>query len=112
MTKKTVGRALSGIVMAAALSFPAFAQTNEINIYSQRQNYLIQPLLDTFSKETGIRVNVIFAQSGLVERMAAEGANSPADLLLTADIGFLASAIDAGVTQPIKSDVVDKNIPA
>jgi iron(III) transport system substrate-binding protein len=112
MKQKSMGRVLAGIALAAAFSAPAFAQTNEINVYSQRQNYLIQPILDTFSKETGIRVNVIFAQNGLVERMAAEGANSPADLLLTADIGFLTSAIDAGVTQPIKSDVVAKNIPA
>jgi iron(III) transport system substrate-binding protein len=110
MKRKTMWPALSGIALAAA--FSAFAAENEVNIYSQRQNYLIQPLLDTFSKETGIRVNVIFAQSGLVERMAAEGANSPADLLLTADIGFLSNAIEAGVTQPIKSETVTKNIPA
>jgi iron(III) transport system substrate-binding protein len=112
MKKKTLGRVLSGIALAAAFSAPASAQTNEVNIYSMRQNYLIQPLLDTFSKETGVKVNVIFAQNGLIERMAAEGANSPADLLLTADIGFLVNAVDAGVAQPIKSEVVEKNIPA
>ena len=112
MKQKTLRPALCGIAMAAAFSNTAFADDNEVNIYSQRQNYLIQPLLDTFSKETGIRVNVIFAQTGLVERMAAEGANSPADLLLTADIGFLVNAIDAGVTQPIKSETVTTNIPA
>jgi len=113
MNKKILGRLASGIALAAAVSAaPALAQTKEINIYSQRQNYLIQPLLDTFSKETGIKVNVIFAQNGLVERMKAEGANSPADLLLTADIGFLTNAVEAGVTQPIKSETVEKNIPA
>jgi iron(III) transport system substrate-binding protein len=112
MNQKNLGRALCGIAIAAASCAPALAAENQLNIYSQRQNYLIQPLLDTFSKETGIQVNVIFAQSGLVERMAAEGANSPADLMLTADIGFLISAIDAGVTQPIASDVVANNIPA
>ena len=111
MTQMTLRRTLCGAVMAAAITTPAFA-ADEVNIYSQRQNYLIQPLLDAFTKETGVRVNVIFAQQGLVERMAAEGASSPADLMLTADIGFLTSAVDAGVTQPIKSDVVEKNIPA
>ena len=110
MQHKTLRRMLCGAAMAATVSTPAFA-VDEVNIYSQRQNYLIQPLLDAFSKETGVRVNVIFAQQGLVERMAAEGPSSPADLMLTADIGFLASAVEAGVTQPIKSDVVEKNIP-
>jgi iron(III) transport system substrate-binding protein len=104
-------RALYGAAMAAAVATPALA-ADEVNIYSQRQNYLIQPLLDAFTKETGVKVNVIFAQQGLVERMAAEGANSPADLMLTADIGFLTSAVEAGVTQPIKSEVIEKNIPA
>jgi iron(III) transport system substrate-binding protein len=111
MTPTTLRRLICGAAIATAFSTPAFA-ADEVNIYSQRQNYLIQPLLDAFSKETGVRVNVIFAQQGLVERMAAEGANSPADLMLTADIGFLTSAVEAGVTQPIKSETVEKNIPA
>lgn len=110
MRQKTFGR-LCGIAAVMAFSVPAFA-ADEVNIYSQRQNYLIQPLLDAFTKETGVKTNVIFAQNGLVERIAAEGANSPADLLLTADIGFLTAAVDQGVTQPIKSAVIDKNIPA
>ena len=112
MIRKTLGRTLGGIALAAAFTLPALAQTKEVNIYSQRQNYLIQPLLDAFTKETGIKVNVIFAQTGLVERMVAEDKNSPADLMLTADIGFLINAVQAGVTQPIKSEVVEKNIPA
>lgn len=112
MKQKTFGAALCGSVMAAAVSVPALAQGNEVNIYSQRQNYLIQPLLDSFTKATGTQVKVIFAQNGLVERIAAEDKSSPADLLLTADIGFLTSAVQAGITQPIVSDVVAKNIPA
>jgi iron(III) transport system substrate-binding protein len=111
MNQTTLRRLLLSAAMTATISTPAMA-ADEVNIYSQRQNYLIQPLLDAFTKDTGIKVNVIFAQNGLVERIAAEGANSPADLLLTADIGFLTSAVEAGVSQPIKSDVVEKNIPA
>jgi len=112
MRQKTLGTALYGIAIAAAFSAPALAQGSEVNVYSQRQNYLIQPLLDSFTKATGIQTKVIFAQNGLVERIAAEDKSSPADLLLTADIGFLTSAVDAGITQPIKSEVVEKNIPA
>lgn len=112
MSTSPLTRFLSCVTLSAAVAIPAMAEANEVNIYSQRQNYLIQPLLDAFSKETGIKVNVIFAQSGLVERIAAEGASSPADLLLTADIGFLTSAIEAGISQEIKSDTVARNIPA
>jgi iron(III) transport system substrate-binding protein len=109
MKQKILG-CLCGVAVMAAVATPAVA--DEVNIYSQRQNYLIQPLLDAFTKETGIKTNVIFAQSGLAERIAAEGANSPADLLLTADIGFLTAAVEQGITQPIQSETVAKNIPA
>ena len=62
---------------------------------------LIDPLLADFTKQTGIKTNVIFAEEGLIERMDAEGRNSPADVLLTVDIGRLMQAKDADVTQPI-----------
>ena len=55
----------------------------EVNVYSYRQPYLIDPLFKKFTEETGIKVNVIYAEKGLIERMAAEGRNSPADVLLT-----------------------------
>lgn len=110
--KPRIFSGLGAAFLAASFAAPAFAQNNEVNIYSLRQTSLIQPLLDAFTKETGIKTNVIFAQSGLIERIAAEGANSPADVLLTADIGFLTSAVEQGVAQPVKSDVIEKNIPA
>jgi iron(III) transport system substrate-binding protein len=97
---------------AIALATPAFAQTNEVNVYSSREHKLIQPLLDAFTKDTEIKVNVISASSGLEQRIKTEGANSPADLLLSVDIARLQEAENLGITQPIKSDVVDKVIPA
>jgi len=112
MKPRLYARFLCGAALAASVATPALAQSKEVNVYSLRQTYLIQPLLDAFTKQTGIKTNVIFAQGGLIERIAAEGANSPADVLLTADIGFLAAAVEQGVTQPIKSEVVEKNIPA
>lgn len=101
---------LGSALILAAISGPALADS--VNIYSLRQTYLIQPLLDAFTKETGIETKVIFADKGLIERIAAEGENTPADVLVTADIGLLASAVERGITQPIKSAAVEANIPA
>ncbi len=84
------------------------ARSTSIPIASSK---LIQPLLDAFTKDTGIKVNVISASSGLEQRIKTEGANSPADVLLTVDIGRLDDAVQAGITQPIKSDVLDKIVP-
>ncbi|WP_244616156.1 Fe(3+) ABC transporter substrate-binding protein [Rhizobium sp. RU20A] len=96
----------------AGVAAPAFAD-GEINIYSYRQPDLIQPLLDAFTKDTGIKTNVLFLDKGLVERLQAEGANSPADVILTVDISRLTEAKDAGVTQPVVGDaVIEKDIPA
>ena len=74
----------------------AAAEPGEVNIYSYRQPYLINPLLKEFSAETGVKVNVIFAEKGLIERIQAEGHNSPADVLLTVDVGNLTQATAAG----------------
>jgi len=83
----------------------------EVNVYSYRQPYLIEPLLKEFTKETGIKVNVIFAEKGLIERIQAEGRNSPADVLLTVDVGNLTQATAAGIAQPISSPVLEAAIP-
>lgn len=94
----------------ASTALPAMAQ--EINVYSHRQPELIQPLVDAFTAETGIAVNVAFVDKGMAERLVAEGARSPADLVLTVDIARLQQVVDAGVTQPVQSDVLEANIPA
>jgi iron(III) transport system substrate-binding protein len=91
----------------ATLPVAASAQ-GDVNVYSYREGKLIQPLLDAFTKDTGIKVNVVSASSGLEQRIKTEGANSPADVLLTVDIGRLEDAVQAGITQPIKSDVLEK----
>lgn len=91
-------------------ALPALAE--EVNIYSHRQPELIQPLLDAFTAETGITVNVAFVDKGMAERLVAEGDRSPADLVLTVDIARLMEVVNAGVTQPVDSAVLDANIPA
>jgi len=103
--------AACSILFAAVCATSAFA-AGEVNIYSYREPGLINPLLAAFTKETGIKTNVVFANSGLIERLAAEGKNSPADLLLTPESGLLLQAEAAGVTQPVHSDVLKKAIPA
>ena len=103
-------RALVCALALALSTGSALAET--VNIYSYRQPDLIQPLLDGFTKETGIETKVLFADKGLGERIAAEGPNSPADVLLTVDIGRLQGAKELGITQPVTSPVVKENVPA
>ena len=99
-------------VTATSVPSPVPGSAGEVNIYSYREPGLIQPLMEAFAKQTGIKVNVVYAKDGLIERMAAEGVNRPADVLLTVDIGRLTDAKDKGITQPIKSEQVDEEIPA
>src|SRR5512145_2314944 len=113
--KSVCVRALARTGVAVSTMFAAagaLAQSGEVNVYTYRESKLIQPLFDAFTKDTGIKVNVISASSGLEQRIKTEGANSPADVLLTVDIGRLEDAGQAGITQPIKSDLVDKAVPA
>jgi iron(III) transport system substrate-binding protein len=99
---------LSGVIAASSA---ALAQ-GEVNIYSYREPGLIDPLLKAFTEKTGIKTNVVFASAGLNERLAAEGQNSPADLLFTVDAGRLSEAKDAGLTQPVDSAALTAAIPA
>jgi len=83
----------------------------EINIYSHRQPFLINPFLDLFTKETGIKSNVIYSKKGLAQRLKAEGENSPADVILTVDIARLYIYDDNDLLAPVKSEKLNKNIP-
>lgn len=103
--------ALALLSPALAASLAHAAGPGEVNIYSYRQPYLIEPLLKEFSQETGIKVNVIFAEKGLIERIQAEGRNSPADVLLTVDVGNLTQATAAGIARPVHSATLDAEIP-
>lgn len=103
-------RAVYSALFAAASAAPTLA-SGEVNIYSYREPGLINPLLTAFTKATGIKTNVVFATNGLIERLAAEGKNSPADVLLTPESGLLQQAATAGVTQPVHSDLLKKAIP-
>ncbi|KPF70821.1 iron ABC transporter substrate-binding protein [Bosea sp. AAP35] len=102
---------LSALALASCLmAAPALAQS--VNLYTTREPALLNPVLESFTKDTGIKVNAVFLKDGLQERVAAEGANSPADVMLMVDVGQINALADAGVTQPIKSAMVEKTIPA
>ncbi|MDH2998988.1 iron ABC transporter substrate-binding protein [Pasteurellaceae bacterium LFhippo2] len=105
------------VISAVALAVSAFASTsalaaNEVNVYSYRQVYLIEPMLKEFEKDTGIKVNTIFADKGLVDRVKQEGELSPADVLLTVDIARVMEIVKAGLAQKVESKTLEKNIPA
>lgn len=99
-------------LLAGSLLSTAAVAADEVNVYSYRQPFLIKPMFDQFTKETGIKVNTVFAKSGLVERLQSEGRNSPADLIFTVDVGNLSNAVNAELTQSVESDVLNTKIPA
>jgi iron(III) transport system substrate-binding protein len=111
MTRKIISAVSTAAVLNAVFAItPVLAQS--INIYSSREPKLIQPVLEAFTKETGIKTNIIFAQNGLEERIQAEGANSPADILLTVDVSKLVQASNLGITQSIDSSLLKTAVPA
>lgn len=84
----------------------------EVVVYSARKEHLIKPLFDIYSKRTGVRVKYITGKAGvLLERLKAEGKNSPADMFITVDAGNLWQAAEAGVLQQVNSAVIESNVP-
>lgn len=99
-------------LLTTSLATPAFAD-GEVNVYSARKEQLIKPLFDKFTEQTGIKVNLVTGKDdALLERLKLEGENTPADLLMTADAGRLYRAVEMELTQPVESEVLNKDIPA
>ncbi|WP_025650549.1 MULTISPECIES: extracellular solute-binding protein [Psychrobacter] len=89
------------------------AEGQTITIYSSRNEQLIKPLLDRYTKETGVNIELVTDKSGpLMARLQAEGKNTPADMLLTVDAGNLWQAAEQGLLQPVASTVLEANVPA
>lgn len=107
--KNWVNGALATLTLATPIASMA---AEDVNIYSYRQPYLIQPLIDAFTEKTGINVNVVFAKQGIVERLEREGRNSPADVVLTVDIGRLDELASSNLSQTVASETLSQNIPA
>ncbi len=84
----------------------------EVNLYSARKEVLIKPLLDRFTEQTGIRVNLVTGKADtLIKRLEVEARNSPADVLLTVDAARLIRAKDLGLLQPVDSPQLLNSIP-
>jgi iron(III) transport system substrate-binding protein len=85
---------------------------SELVVYSARNEEHIKPIFDKYTEATGEKIRLITDDAGpLLERMAAEGANSPADMLITVDAGVLWSAAQRGLLRAVDSKVLDENIP-
>ena len=104
------------ILIVASTILIGFARSSfayeEVNVYSYRQPILIDPFFEEFTNSTGIKVNVLHAKKGLLERLLAEGADTPADLVLTVDIARLSQFVKEDVLVSIESPVLIANIPA
>ena len=88
-------------------------QKKEVNVYSARSHDLIVPILDAFTRQTGITVNLITGKDdALLKRIAQEGVATPADIFITVDAGRLFRAKEAGILQSVSSQVLERNIPA
>jgi len=109
-TARSLAQLVLSVAMVAGAAGAALAQ-GEVNIYSYREPQLIDPLLKAFTDKTGIKANIVYASAGLNERLAAEGQNSPADLLFTVDAGRLSEAKDAGLTQSVDDPKLKETIP-
>ena len=109
---------ISKASLCLALIFAIFATDGiagaggEVNIYSYRQEFLMRPFLDRFTKETGIRVNVVYAKNGILQRLKQEGRNTPADVVLTAGFARLQALKAAGLFQVVNSETLNANVPA
>ncbi len=107
MKKQVVGALLASVI--TLLTTPVAA---EVNVYSARIENLIKPLLDRFTEQTGIEVNLVTGSAdALLKRLELEGRNTPADVLITTDVGRLHQAETRDLLQPVQSDVLVKHIP-
>lgn len=119
LLRSTVERGARRLVIATAataltastLAGGAAIAAEEVNLYSYRQEFLIRPLLDRFTDETGIQVNVQYVKGGILKRMQEEGEAGVADLVLTADIATLSQHVEADTFQAVQSPVLEANIP-
>ena len=99
------------IISNLLVATPLLASAAEVNVYSYRKPKLIDPMFAEFTKQTGIKVNSVYAKKGMLEKLQSEGRNSPADLVFTVDIGRLSDIHKAGLTQSVNRERFAGNIP-
>ena len=102
----------SSLIAALMLMAGQFAQADEVVVYSARNEQLIKPLFDAYTRETGVKVKFVTDKEGpLMARLKAEGRNTPADLFMTVDAGNLWQAAQEGLLKPVNSKILAANLP-
>jgi iron(III) transport system substrate-binding protein len=111
--KKQTRILFSLITLFLSVSYAGTAFSQEIVVYSARKEHLIKPVFELYTKETGVQIKYITDKAPvLLQRIKAEGENTPADLLITVDAGNLWQAAKQGVLHPVSSDLLTSNIPS
>lgn len=87
------------------------SSSGELNIYSHRQPFLINPFIEAYTNDTGTKINIIYAKKGLAQRLKAEGPLSPADVVLTVDIARLYTYVDKDLLAEVNSKILYDNVP-
>ncbi|MCW3173189.1 Fe(3+) ABC transporter substrate-binding protein [Shewanella subflava] len=100
----------AAVLGLACLANSAMAD-DALTVYSYRQAFLVEPILEQFTQDTGIKVNVVFAKDGIAERIAREGRLSPADVVLTSDFSRLIELVEKDLVSPVNNEVINSNIP-
>ncbi len=115
LTKGAMRLSLAAMVVMSASDFglgtASSALAAELNIYSYRQAFLTEPFIAKFEDETGTDIRIVYISKGILERLKAEGDNSPADLVMTVDIARLSALAEAGLLRPVTSGALSANIP-
>ncbi|WP_434928381.1 Fe(3+) ABC transporter substrate-binding protein [Shewanella sp. HL-SH2] len=105
--KMVQGTAILGLACLAS----SVMADEALTVYSYRQAFLVEPILEQFTQSTGIQVNVVFAKDGIAERIEREGRLSPVDVVLTSDFSRLMELVEKDLVSPVNNDVINSNIP-
>jgi iron(III) transport system substrate-binding protein len=108
-----LGGGIAAAAIAGGIERASGQSAGVLNLYSSRHYNTDQALYENFTRLTGIKINRIEAEPDpLIERMRAEGANSPADIFISVDAGRIERARQAGLLQPVRSAVLEQSVPA
>ena len=104
-------RVICGALLMAIISNGA-ALAESLGIYTHRQPFLLEPILEAYTKKTGVEFQTVYAPKGLAARLKAEGERTEADLVLTVDISRIKELADTGLLAPLASDILNKHVPS
>ena len=104
-------RVICGALLMAIISNGA-AIAESLGIYTHRQPFLLEPILEAYTKKTGVEFQTVYAPKGLAARLKAEGDRTDADLVITVDISRIKELADTGLLAPLASDILNKHVPS